>query len=329
MKPFRTIVAPHKPGFRLSHTDNMLSVGSCFSENIGQLFRQYKFNININPFGQQYNPHSIAQGLERLLNPAPFTSADLIQHNGLYHSLSHHGSFSKTTAEQTLHEINERLHTASEQLKTATILFITLGTAHVFKWKESGKVVSNCHQLPGNLFERELMPPTEIEFVLQNALTQLRSINTGIKIVLTVSPVRYFAFGAYENTVSKSHLFNSIYSLQKHNPDWYYFPAYELVIDDLRDYRFFSDDMLHPNAQAIDYVWNSLCQTMLSAETLTLLPKIDEILQALNHRPRNPGGLEHKKFLEKLLEKTSALTRQAGLDFTVEYEKINTALQNC
>ena len=315
MNSFRTIVTPAKPGFAISHSDRLFSMGSCFSENIGQRFNNLKFSININPFGQQYNPHSIAQGIERLINPVPFTADDLIFHNEQYHSLAHHGSFSKSTAEETLKCINEHLLKAAAGLKQATVLFLTFGTAHVFKWKETGVIVSNCHKLPGNLFEQVLMNPEEITRTLQTTLDKLKQVNPNIKVVLTVSPVRYFAFGAYENSVSKSHLFTAIYALQQSNPALYYFPAYELVMDDLRDYRFFADDMLHPNQQGISYVWESLSNTFFDQKTVLALQQIEEVLQALNHRPRNPDSEAHKKFVERNLERMEGLKKEFGVKF--------------
>jgi len=311
-KTFRTIFTPQKPGFSISHRNRLVSIGSCFSENIGQRFHDNKFNIYINPFGQQYNPHSIAQALERLLLPVPYTENELVFHNEQYHSLAHHGSFSKSTAAETLQGINNSLLKASEDLKQATVLFLTFGTSHVFKLKETGNIVSNCHKLPGNLFTQELMAPDAIIITLQQAINKLKAVNPGIKIILTISPVRYFAFGAYENSVSKSHLFTAIHALQQTDPSLYYFPAYELIMDDLRDYRFFADDMLHPNHQAISYVWENLCNTLFDTKTLALLPQIEEINLALNHRPRNPNSEAHQQFLKKNLEKMEAITRQIG-----------------
>jgi hypothetical protein len=315
MKPFRTIIIPQKPGFTISHRDQLVSIGSCFSENIGQRFGNYKFNININPFGQQYNPHSIAIAIEQLITPTTYAIENLVEHNEQYHSFNHHGSFSKSTAEETLVGINTGLLKAAEDLKQASVLFLTFGTAHVFKLKETGKIVSNCHKLPGNMFEMELMRPEQIISTLQTVFGRLKKFNPNLKIVLTVSPVRYFAFGAYENSVSKSHLFTAIHALQQANPGLYYFPAYELVMDDLRDYRFFADDMLHPNQQALDYVWDSLANTFFDTKTTHLLQQIEEVLQALNHRPRNPNSTAHKKFVEKNLEKMDALKRKFGVEF--------------
>jgi len=320
MKTFRTVVIPDKPKYTISHADSIISIGSCFSENVGHKFRDYKFNININPFGQQYNPYSIATAIQRLLNPVAYTQAELVQHDELFHSFDHHGSYSKSTAEETLQHINSNLQQASADLKNATILFLTFGTSHVFQLKDAEKVVSNCHKLSGNNFTRRVLKPQEIVEVLANALTALQKVNPHIKIIATVSPVRYFAFGHYENSISKAHLFTAIYQLQEIFPDMFYFPAYELVMDDLRDYRFFAEDMLHPNYQATNYVWESLCNTLLDKKTVALMKDIDEILLAARHRPRNPQSDAHKKFAQKYIDKINQLNQQHHLVFNQELE---------
>lgn len=336
MKPFRTEVVPDKAPWQLSHADRLLSVGSCFSENIGKKFKEYKFQININPFGQQYNPYSIAQAIQRLLNPVPYAENELVHHDELYHSFDHHGSYSRSTAAETLQVINSNLLQAANDLKNATVLFLTFGTSHIFELKPAaatnsgstpfggrgGRVVSNCHKLSGNYFDKRLMEPAEIVSVLNKVLQQLLVVNPSVKIVLTVSPVRYFAFGHHENTVSKAHLFAAIHTLQQQNPGWYYFPAYELVMDDLRDYRFFAEDMLHPNYQATDYVWEKLRDTMLTPQALAIMKQTDELLLAARHRPRNPYSDAHRKFVEKNLEKMNLLEQQHGLVFEEERKQL-------
>jgi len=332
MKPFRTVVTPEKSPFLISHRDKLVSIGSCFSENIGKKFTEYKFNINVNPFGQQYNPYSIAKAIERLLEPVPYTEKDLVYHDELYHSFDHHGSFSRSTVEETLQVINENLLQASEDLKNASVLFLTFGTSHVFELKEDGnqkseirnqriqeaRIVSNCHKLSGTQFEKRLMPPDEIAKVLTGALSKLHAVNRELGTVLTVSPVRYFAFGHHENTVSKAHLFSAIHELKERDIAYYYFPAYELVMDDLRDYRFFAEDMLHPNYQATDYVWQKLSEAMLEPKTISLMREMDELLLAARHRPRNPNSEAHKKFVQKNLEKLTKLEKEFALAFDEE-----------
>ena len=319
---FRTIVRPAKAPFSLTHQDRIMTIGSCFSENIGHYFERYKFQVNINPFGQQYNPYSITNALNRLLSPIPYTASDLVHQDELFHSYDHHGSFSRASQEETLEHINSNLQTAATSLREATTLMLTFGTSHYFRLKEGGRVVSNCHKMPGTHFDFELMKPEEIVSELEKAFTALWAINPSLKIVLTVSPVRYFAFGHYENSVSKAHLFTAINALKEKYTQIYYFPAYELIMDDLRDYRFYADDMLHPTQQAIDYVWESISHTLLPPFTQDLLKEIDEIVSASNHRPRNPKSNAHKAFVDGILHKIQRLQVQYVLDFSTELHSL-------
>lgn len=318
MQSFRTIVQPVSPSFSINHSNRLLSIGSCFSENIGKKFQQYKFNISINPFGQQYNPYSIAKSIERLISNQPYTKNELTFHNELYHSYDHHSSFSAPTVQDTLQKINERLLIESEAIKTADYLFLTFGTAHCFSLKEGGRIVSNCHKMPGTTFNRQLLEPTEIFDYTSNALQKLFALNNRLKVILTVSPVRYFAFGEFENSVGKSHLFTAIHKLLSSFSNLHYFPAYELVIDDLRDYRFYAEDMVHPNTLATSYVWNKLVDTYFSSDTKSLLKEIEEITAAANHRPRNAQSDAHKKFAQKYLQKIQVLENNHNLRFEAE-----------
>jgi hypothetical protein len=303
-----------------------MTIGSCFSEHIGRYFERYKFDICINPFGQQYNPYSIANALSRLLAPVPYSAADLVQQDGLFHSYDHHGDFSGASSEETLEEINSSLSKAAERLNGTTALFLTFGTAHYFQLKETGKVVSNCHKVPGTHFDFELMKPETIAEEIEKSLMILWQKNPSLKVVLTVSPVRYFAFGHFENSVSKGHLFTAIHALTEKYPQLYYFPAYEFVMDDLRDYRFFADDMLHPSAQAIAYVWEAIAHTLLPLFTQNLLKEIDAIVSAANHRPRNPNGDAHRKFADTTIKKIEKLEGEYGLDMAAEKAKLSAHL---
>lgn len=327
MKNFRTVINPDKLPFSISHADKLMSIGSCFSENIGKKFTDYKFTANVNPFGQQYNPHSIALAIHLLLNPVNYQEDDLIFHDELFHSFDHHGSFSDVTPQAVLHHINENLQKAAVDLQNATVLFLTFGTSHVFEWKQSGKIVSNCHKLSGNHFNRRLMPPDEIVTKLSSALQNLIRVKPEIKIVLTVSPVRYFAFGVTENSVSKAHLFTAIHQIQKLHSECCYFPAYELVMDDLRDYRFFAEDMLHPNYQATDYVWQKLCDSLIEPATILLMRQMDEIFSAVRHKPRNSHSEAHEKFVRKYMAKIEAMQKNTHLNFAQEMEALKSTLR--
>ena len=321
MSSFRTIVSVTKPPFAIAHGDGIVSMGSCFSEHIGRNFERFKFDIDINPFGQQYNPASITTAIHRLLANISYTATELIEQDGLYHSLDHHGSFSRGTIEETLDAINKKRVASSQNIKKANILFLTLGTAHVFKWRETGLVVSNCHKIPSAKFEMELLKPEVIVAILKDALTALWLVNPTVQVIFTVSPVRYFAFGHYDNTVSKAHLFTAIHSLQALYPQLYYFPAYEMMMDDLRDYRFYADDMLHPSSVAIDYIWKTLCNTVISKETIAVLKAVEEIRTASTHRPHQPHSDAHRRFVTITLQRIAEMEALLGLNF--EQEKSN------
>lgn len=305
----------------------MVSIGSCFSENIGKKLKERQFRILINPFGQQYNPYSVARAMERMLDPVPYSESDLVYHHELFHSFDHHGDFSKPTSEETLSLINLNLKEAADAMRRADILFLTFGTAHYFRLKDSVRIVSNCHKLSGSLFERGLLNPDDIRMMLQKVLDDLRKINPGVRVIFTVSPVRYFAFGHYENSVSKAHLFTAIHALQQARPEYYYFPAYELVMDDLRDYRFFAEDMLHPNYEATNYVWQSFSSTLMSVDTQELNQTVEEILRAVRHRPRNPASQAHRAFVQATLEKINILKSQHGVTMNEEADALSIYLK--
>lgn len=300
-----------------------MSVGSCFSENIGRYFEQYKFPIIVNPFGQQYNPASIVQGIERLLNPVPYSENDLLFHNEQFHSFDHHSSFSSNTPEQTLRVINTVLDVASQHILETDVLFITLGTSHYFEWKENNRIVSNCHKIPAKNFDKKLLSSKETTEILSGAILKLMAINLRIKIVFTVSPIRYLAFGAFENSVSKGNLFAAVNNLLTKFSNVSYFPSYEIVMDELRDYRFYAEDMLHPNSVAVNYVFEKMAKVYFSEKTNEMNRQIREIIQAGKHRPRNPESVAHKEFLSKYINKIQTLRAEYPLlDFQPEMERL-------
>lgn len=319
----QTYISLPKPDFEITHEHALMSLGSCFSENIGRYFEQLKFPIIVNPFGQQYNPASIAQGIERLLNPVPYTETDLLFHNEQFHSFDHHSDFSRSTPELALETMNMALKYASEHLRQTNVLFITLGTSFCFEWKENQKIVSNCHKIPAKNFERILLSSEKTIEILSDILIKLMTVNPRIKVVFTVSPVRYLAFGAFENSVSKGNLFSAINTLLAKYTNCSYFPAYEIVMDELRDYRYYSEDMIHPNSVAVNYVFEKMTKVYFSPQTQDLNRQIREIIQAGTHRPRNPESVAHKEFLSKYVQKIQLLcTEYPLLDFQPEMKKL-------
>ena len=249
------VPAPQAP-FKLDFASGIVSLGSCFADEIGRRLQESDFHIEVNPFGALYNPASIASALHRLIEDRPIEKDDLVKHEGLWHSWHHHGSFSHTTPGATLTACNSRIHHAHTALKEANLLMITFGTAWIFE--HEGAVVANCHKLPPQLFTRRRMTVEEIVALWHPLLQELNAYYPHLNIMFSVSPIRHMADGAHGNQLSKSTLLLAIEQLlstSNSQPSTYYFPAYEIVLDELRDYRFFDEKMTHPTDLAVDVVW--------------------------------------------------------------------------
>lgn len=320
MLPFRTVLLPAPARFDIAHRDATLLVGSCFTEHIGERLLERKLNTLVNPFGIVYNPVSIAQSLERLLEGnRPFEKTDLFEHQGLWHSWAHHGHYSKSDPGAALAGINTGYSQAVDFLHRTKCLFLTLGTADVFCLRESGQVVANNHKMPGALFEQKRLTVTEITETLATVLARLHTQQPDLQVILTVSPIRHLRAGAVENQRSKAALVLACEALCNRFGFVVYFPAYELILDDLRDYRFYEPDMLHPNSVAVDYIWQYFSAMFFSKETQGLNERIEKILAAVRHRPFNPDTAEHKAFAKAQLAAIEALEKtHRGLDFSAE-----------
>lgn len=303
---FRTKIDIPRSGLDISHRSRILMFGSCFIENIGSLLIDNKFKANLNPFGVLYNPQSISQALQSLINEQTFAGDDIFEYKGLYHSFSHHSLFSHSDKEECLEQINRRLKRASDDLRQADILFITFGTAYVFQNKESREVVGNCHKLPASHFDRYRLSIEDVVQDWSSLLKQLKEINPSLQIVFTVSPIRHLKDGAHDNQLSKSILLLAIDELCKSDQSLHYFPSYEIVLDELRDYRFYYEDMVHPNSVAVRYIWERLIETYMHNETCLIIDEWRKIFSALNHRPFNVDSEEYKLFLRQTLLKLKA-----------------------
>ncbi len=304
---FRTALSIPAFPFKISHKDTLLSIGSCFAEHIGGRLTALKINHLLNPFGIVYNPISIAAQLEALLSAKIFSESDLFENQGLWHSFVHHGSFSGLNQIETLAKINLSLQQAQERLPSVTRLFLTFGTAHVFILKESDQIVANCHKMPGTIFQKRRLAVEEIKSAFLPVLQQLKSQNADLQIIFTVSPVRHIRDGLIENQRSKATLLLAIDAICQELDFAHYFPAYELILDDLRDYRFFAADMIHPSDVAIDYVWQQFRHAFFTEDTQDLIRQIEAILQAGKHRPFHSQSDQHQAFVEKQLGKIKQL----------------------
>ncbi|MCB0570642.1 MAG: GSCFA domain-containing protein [Phaeodactylibacter sp.] len=310
MPAFRTIVSMPEYPFRISYPNQLLSLGSCFAEHIGRKLEERHFPSLLNPFGIQYNPVSIARGLERLLQDAPFRPHELLEHQGLWHSFWHHGVFSHPNLEQALAGMNNAYRRAQAFLLSANRLILTLGTAHVFVYRPTGDVVANCHKLPGSAFDRRRISPREAMAALEPVLQELRLRLPELEVILTISPVRHIRDGLVENQRSKSVLLLAAAELARQHGFIHYFPAYEIVVDELRDYRFYEADMIHPSALAVDYIWERFGQAFFEEETHRIVQRVEKIRAASQHRPFHPRSAEHQRFLGQQLSLIDALERE-------------------
>lgn len=303
---FRTKIDIPTSEVIISHRNRLLMLGSCFIENIGKILSDNKFQVNLNPFGILYNPLSISTALNLLIEEKEFTKDDLFFDKGLYLSFYHHGFFSDKDSEKCLSYINNELKQASSDLRKADVLIITFGTAYVFRHKEKNMIVGNCHKLPAATFDRFRLNVDDIVKEWTLLIDKIKEINPRIKILLTVSPIRHLKDGASQNQLSKATLLLAIDQLLQEKESVYYFPSYELVLDELRDYRFYGEDMIHPNSTAIQYIWERFGDTYFRSDTYSIIKEWSKIHQALNHRPINGVSEEHKLFLRQTLLKIKA-----------------------
>ena len=284
---FRTIVKPLSFRGNISHRQGVMMLGSCFSDNIGLRLRQACFDVDINPFGTLYNPASIACGIGAILKCRQYSIDDLFQEKGdnRWHSFSHHSEYSSVDSQLMLEKINQRVCEANKMLQRASTLIVTFGTAWVYKYAPTGKVVANCHKLTASMFERCMMSIDEIVAMWKDVIADVKAINQSIQVIFTVSPIRHLRDGAHENQLSKSTLLLAINQLVRECEDVKYFPAYEIMNDDLRDYRFYASDMTHPSEVAVDYIYDIFSQSFFDDDTISLAEKCVKLSKRLMHIP--------------------------------------------
>lgn len=309
---FRTEIELKPSPYPIGYHTPLLLVGSCFATYIGTQLAAAKLPVTVNPFGVLYNPASIGNNLERLLSPQTFGQTELYHYRDLWLSFSHHGSFSHRNPAICLNGINHAYQTALTALQNARYCVITLGTAFVYRRKDSGAVVANCHQLPDAFFVRDLLSVSDITAIWQPLLRRLFAQQPNLRCIFTLSPIRHWKDGAADNQLSKAILTVAIHELSRLFPQQIdYFPAYELLMDDLRDYRFYEADMLHPNSVAIDYVWHKFKQRYITQPaTLKVMTAVAQIAAARQHRPRHPNSQAHQAFAQQTIDQIDALCKQ-------------------
>jgi hypothetical protein len=292
--------------------------GSCFAENIGNKLHRLKYNISLNPFGIVYHPLPAAKNMERIISGKPYAEDELQLHQELWCSFDHHGRFSHPESRICIEQINTELQEARQRLSAANLLFVTFGTAWAYRRKADKRIVANCHKYPASEFERFRSDVDEIYEAWNATLTNLHPFNPNLRTVFTISPIRHLRDGAHENQLSKAVLLLAVDKLTRTSANIGYFPAYEIMLDDLRDYRFYDEDMAHPGTQAVNYIWQRFQECYMTKETQQLMKEVEEIVKAAAHRPIHRTSA-YAAFAEKSLEKIAQLQqRLPQADFTKE-----------
>ncbi len=314
------IAAPKR---RIDFSSKLLMIGSCFTENIGRILEDYKFPVFLNPCGIAYNPVSVCNSISFLTGSKKLKTADLVFNNDLWHSLHHHGSFSDRKKEEVENKITLKIAQGKHCLKNATHIFLTLGTAWVFEHIATRQIINNCHKIPAKEFQRKRLSVQEITDILEQSISEIQQLNPTAEIIFTVSPVRHKKDGFHENQLSKATLLLAIAELQKKDSGIGYFPAYEIVLDELRDYRFFAEDFCHLNELGSTYVWEKFAANYIEKEAQLHFPAIKKLQKALNHRIQERDSTATQNFQQKLLMQIQELEKQLPtVDFSKEAENI-------
>ncbi|AUX19306.1 GSCFA domain-containing protein [Flavobacterium columnare] len=301
----------NKTNQAINYQSDLLLLGSCFSENIGNKFSYFKFKTTVNPFGIIFNPISIETLIKRVVEKKYFTEDDIFYHNDLWHCFEIHSELSNPDKESFLKILNTLIESINIQIRTLTHCVVTLGTSWIYRANRTGEVVANCHKIPQKEFVKELLSVEDIQQSLTNMISLVKSLNPNIKFIFTISPVRHIKDGFFENNVSKGNLFSALHKLLSlTKSEEAYFPSYEIMMDELRDYRFYEKDMLHPSILAVDYIWERFSEAYFNAETKSLMIEIEGIQKSLAHRPFNSNTESHQFFLEKLKIKTQILIQK-------------------
>jgi hypothetical protein len=321
MEAFRTTFDIPKGDRPIDYTRKILLLGSCFAENMGDKLVQNKFQTLINPFGILHNPYSIANSIGVLISGNKYKESDLFEFNGVWNSFSHHSRFSGVDREVCLKNINTGIEQGTAFLKQADYLIITFGTAWVYQLKKSGEVVANCHKLPTGEFNRNRISESYIVEKCLSVFKILSDQNRDLKIILTVSPVRHLKDGLVENQLSKATLLMAVHKLVSEFEAVSYFPSYELMMDDLRDYRFYADDMVHPSPLAIEYIWENFKNSWINPNVYGIMKEVTKIRQAMDHKPFFMESESHQSFIKNQLMNIGQLgEKHPEIDLSIEKE---------
>jgi lysophospholipase L1-like esterase len=304
---FSTKIPIPKSPFLIDYNSKVFSIGSCFAENIAEKFDYYKFQNLSNPFGILFHPVAIEKIFQKTISEEAFTENDLFFHNERWNSFFVHSSLSHRDSREMLLQLQQKQSESLSFLKSASHIFITFGTAWFYRKIETGAIVANCHKVPQKEFTKEILSVTEIEKSIRKITTLVRAVNPEVKIIFTISPVRHLKDGFVENQQSKARLITAVHNFSKEDNQTEYFPSYEIMMDELRDYRFYTEDMIHPNKVAVNYIWKRFSETYFSRDTFLVMEEIETIQRALHHKPFYPESEQHLKFTSQTDSKINSL----------------------
>ncbi len=310
---FRTEIQLNKERNQIDYNANMLLIGSCFSENISKKLHYFKFNTYSNPVGILFNPIVIENLITNAINQKEYTENEIFQLNEQWHCFDTHSELSSANKNDLLNNLNTAIQTTQQQLNKATHILITLGTAWVYRFIETDSIVGNCHKVPQRKFLKELLSVDEIMGSLENMTALIKDVNPKTNIIFTVSPVRHLKDGFVENSQSKAHLLSAIHQLTDQRKQLYYFPSYEIMMDDLRDYRFYNSDMIHPNETAVNYIWEQFINVWIHENSVSIMKEVDAVQKGLAHKPFNPNSEQYKLFLAGLQKKIRSLQKEFNI----------------
>ncbi|RKD91750.1 GSCFA domain-containing protein [Mangrovibacterium diazotrophicum] len=332
MNQYFTEIEIEKYPWRMGYPDKIMFMGSCFTENIGEKMEELKFQTCINPFGIIYNPMSVAASLRKLIEKRYYTEADLFEQSGRWGSYDFHSRYSGSSAADALAIMNDQVVNGHSFLEQADYLVITFGTAWVFNLKATGKLVANCHKFPASDFNRFRLTFEQIVSEFRDLLTKLQKFNPNLKLLFTVSPIRHLKDGATGNQLSKSTLLLAVDQLINDQGKAYYnyFPSYELVMDELRDYRFYGADLVHLSPVAVDHIWSKFNESLIDDKAGKLMSRIAKLRKAIQHRPFRKDVPEYEDFLTKNMSLLEELTINFPyLNLKKEKEYFRAELNGC
>lgn len=312
---FRTQISLQKERNQIDYNSNINLVGSCFSENISKKLSYYKFKSFSNPFGILFNPIAIEKLLTNAINKKKYSENDIFKLNERWHCFDAHSDLSSSDKNKLLDNLNAAIKRTNEELTKASHIIITLGTSWIYRFIETDTIVGNCHKVPQKKFLKELLSVEEIYASLDNIITLIKSVNSNVTIIFTVSPVRHLKDGFIENSKSKAHLLTAIHQIANPRNNVFYFPSYEIMHDDLRDYRFYNSDMVHPNETAVNYIWDLFKHVWISENTTSIMKEVETIQKGLAHKAFDPESKQHQQFLKKLDLKITKLKELFNIDF--------------